>query len=277
MLMAVYLSVILFSMVMSRFVKEKQKPQHAVYTILIYPAVSTFVSLIVRGKPSFTSADYMVLYGNKGNRSQVTVEMAVNLSSLLIFLSIPIAVNTFADPGSFENFISFSMAAMGYFIPTFDLKQRAEVEREKILRDFPVFCMDLAVFTKAGIGLERAWLKALKEKPDSSFYKEARLMVLRMETGIPLEQSIISFARRLGIPEVYSFSSVVSQAVKSGSSGTPDIIKDFAVQSWNNRYQRAREKGEKASVKMVFPLALNLGGIILIVAFPAFAAMKGLI
>jgi tight adherence protein C len=277
MLMLIYILVISITIVYSHFACEKQQLHHAVYTRMIYPAVGKVISFFARGKPSLTSVDFMVLYGNKGNKEQVVTEMAANISSLVLFMLIPVTVNTFSDPGSFGNFICFALAGLGYFIPMYDLKQRAAVEREAILRDFPVFCMDLAVLAKAGLGLEKAWVKALKNKPGSSFYKEARMMSLRMETGVSLEESIIMFARRLGIPEIYSFATVVSQAFKSGESGTSDVVRDFAIQSWNDRYRRAKEKGEKASVKMVFPLAMSLGGIILIVAFPAFAAMKGMI
>lgn len=212
-----------------------------------------------------------------GSKGQVIIENSTKLASLIMFLIIPIAVYTFSNPGGFELFICFAFSGAGYFLPNLDIKQKAMYKRESILRDFSVFCMDLAVLTKAGVGLERSWAKALNNREASEFYKEARLMIIRTEAGISLEQSIIAFARRLGVPEVYSFASVVSQAVKSGAAGTSDIIKDFAVQSWQNRCQKARENGEKASVKMVFPLAMGLAGIIVVVAFPAFAAMKGLI
>ncbi|HPJ21178.1 MAG TPA: type II secretion system F family protein [Clostridia bacterium] len=274
---AIYLTAVGVLFVFSKCTRSKDAPLHGIYTKGIYPAVRAVVSLFIKGGSSMSSADFMALYGNTGNKEQLITEMSVRISSLILFLAVPSAVISFSSPGTTENLIALSIAAMGYFVPAFDLKQRAISARESILRDFPVFCMDLAVLTKSGLGLERAWEKALKSKDGSSFYREARLMHLRMETGVSLEQSIISFARRLCIPEIYSFATVVSQSVKSGGSGTADIIREFAVQGWNDRCQRAREKCEKASVKMVFPLAMGLAGVILIVGFPAFAAMKGMI
>ena len=277
MTLGIYVLMVTALIVLSQICGKTEKPVHAVYVNPIYPAVLVFMSLIIKSRRRTYSAESMILYGKRREATGVNFIRAVNLSSLILFLFIPVLVYTLMDPGGFELFVSYCLAATGFFIPNMILKQKAERERTEILRDFPAFCMDLAVLTGAGLVLEKAWKRAIKNKPSTSFYCEARLVLVRNEAGIPMEESIVIFARRLGVPEIYSFSAVISQTAGNGRKNTSEMIRKFAMQSWEKRNRHARERGEKASVKMVFPLALGLAGVIVIVAFPAFAAMKGLI
>lgn len=276
MALILYMIMILTLTVISAGLQKKEQLCHAAYVGLIYSAVRVFVSVIVKNRKLQTTSDFLILYGHMNGLTQHIIEITTNLSSLILFMLIPVSVGTFTDPGVFELMICYSIALLGYYVPQLDLKQKALEKRDSILRDFPSFGMDLAVLTKSGMSLEKSWRMALRDKT-SVLYKEARLMIIRIEAGISLEESIITFARRLGVPEIYSFATVVSQAYKSGEAGAADIIRDYAVMSFGKRCKRAGEKGEKASVKMVFPLAMGLVGIILIVAFPAFAVMKGLV
>lgn len=273
----IYISLIIGLVLFSRFTSRGMSPRHARYVQMINPAVSSLMKKLKKRKNVRITRDFIVIYGRHGAADGIIREIDVKVSSLIIFMIIPAAVLTFTKPETIEMFVCLAALVLGYYLPEIDLKQKSKNVKDSIMRDFPVFCMDLAILSETGTGLEASWSKALEGKPRSIFYNEVAMVKSRTETGMSFEKSLILFARRYSIPEIYSFSSLIGQSLKTGSSNVVGALREYAMHSWEGRLSRAREKGDKASVKMIFPLIMGLTGIILILAYPAFAVMKGMI
>lgn len=277
MLLVAYSALIIILMVISRKSGIRTRPRHAAYVRIIIPAVSMVIDRLRKGSSGNISHGFRVLYGRLKITRGMVRETDIKIASLVLFMGIPAAILTFLRPGKVEIIVCTAALVMGYMLPEIDLRQKAAGIMDSVMRDFPVFCMDLAMFSGTGTGLEQAWSMALKGKPESVFYQEAARVRSRTHTGMPFEKSLIIFARRFGIPEIYSFSTLIGQSLKTGSSDVVSVLREHAMHSWEGRLARAREKGDKASVKMIFPLVMGLTGIILILAYPAFAVMKGMI
>jgi pilus assembly protein TadC len=277
MFLIIYISLIIILVLYSRFACSCISPRHAVYVQIINPAVSSLMRKLNKGKSLKITRDFILIYGRREAADGMVREIDVKISSLLTFMIIPAVVLTFTKPKTIEWLVCAAALVLGYYLPEMDLKQKANNIKDSIMRDFPVFCMDLAILCEAGTGLEAAWEKALEGKPHSIFNKEAAMVKSRTEAGMSFEKSLILFARRYGIPEIYTFSSMIGQSLKTGSSNVVTALREYSMHSWEGRLARAREKGDKASVKMILPLIMGLTGIILILAYPAFAVMKGMI
>ena len=71
---------------------------------------------------------------------------------------------------------------------------------------------------------------------------------------------------RVELPELYSFTSILIQAEKMGSS-ISDILKSQAIRMRQERFMKAERAGAIASQKLLVPMMLLIFPIIFIVIF----------
>jgi tight adherence protein C len=193
---------------------------------------------------------------------------------MLIFMVFPAASAVFMGDGLVEAIFAILLPPVGYILPDLELKAEIKKRKNSILRDFPVFCTDLAIMSSAGLDIVKAWEIAVAAGKKSEFYREAGLAVLRNRSGIGMIEAIDMFSTKLAVPEVHTFASVVTQALKEGGDMS-SMLEECAKRSWRTREAEAGRKAEEASARIVFPLVLGLMGILLMLAAPAVLMMKG--
>ncbi|MFO7611115.1 MAG: type II secretion system F family protein [Clostridia bacterium] len=204
------------------------------------------------------------------------LHLSVKAASMIIFASFPVFYLCFFNASGMEVALACAMPFVGLALPDMDLKAKIRKRKEEIMIDFPAFCTELAIMTGSGLEVQEAWRQASRKDTDSEFYREARFTVSRTETGTMFRESLHEFSARMAIPEIHTFISILSQAIKTGGGNLVEMIRNCARQSWELRSENARKRGEEASAKLVFPLALGLAGIIIILTAPALIIMKGL-
>ena len=64
------------------------------------------------------------------------------------------------------------------------------------------------------------------------------------------------------------FSSIMIQNMKKGSSELAYALMDLSSEVWRMRVNSVREEGEKASAKLLIPIFMIFGGILMMVAVP---------
>ncbi len=109
-----------------------------------------------------------------------------------------------------------------------------------------------------GVPLQRA-LKSVGHEirpihPDLA--KEFDIIHTQTETG-SLDQALRQFAHRIDIPEVQSLTTLVHQTQQLGANVSA-ALRDFGDSIRRSARQRAEERGNKTSVKLLFPIALCL-------------------
>ncbi len=270
----VYALIMTTLLILSKKLKAKPVLRHGSFTRFVQPAVYKACSMVMKGKAAASTGKLIFLYGGGGSDNLNILHFSVKISAFLVFLIFPAIAATFMKTGTWEAAFSIVMPVVGYVLPSIDLDAQIKKRRREIMRDFPVFCTDLAIMAGAGLGIRESWERASRKNIRSEFYKEARLVILRNNAGISLEDAIYRFSSKLAVPEVHTFAGVVSQAVKEGGD-TISMLKECAVKSWEAREGEAGKKAEEAVSKTVFPLVLGLAGILIILAAPAILMMKG--
>ncbi|MBN2558529.1 MAG: type II secretion system F family protein [Clostridia bacterium] len=218
----------------------------------------------------------MFLYGRKTSKNLFCLHISLKVASMIIFASFPVFYLSFSKATGMEAAMACAMPVAGLILPDVDLNARIKRRREEILIDFPAFCTELAIMSGSGLEIQEAWRRASRKDTDSEFYREARFTISRTETGAMFRESLQEFSARMAIPEIHTFVSILSQAIKTGGGSLVEMLRNCACQSWEQRCENARKRGEEASTKLVFPLALGLAGIIIILTAPALIIMKGI-
>lgn len=272
--MAVYVAIIGALYAMSSGKSGKTVLRHGRYTRPIQPAVYRLCECVLGEKSAPASDKATLLYGSRDPGHMRMLHLSVKLSTMLMFMIFPAVSAVLMGDGLAEAGFAILLPPMGYVLPDLELKSEIKKRRNGILRDFPVFCTDLAIMSSAGMDIAKAWEMAVAAGGKSEFYREAGLALLRNRSGIGMTEAIGMFSDKLAVPEVHTFASVVTQAINEGGDMS-SMLADCAKRSWVTREAEAGKKAEEASARAVFPLVLGLMGILVVLAAPAVLMMKG--
>lgn len=216
-------------------------------------------------------------------RQQTNLEAAVSLhcaqrwsySMLAALICSVLAVMLFLTGDTLSAFILALAALAGACVMPFladqELDKKIEKRRESIQVQFPEFLNQLVLLVNAGASIERAWtLIVSKNNSDTPLYRELRACQREVNNGVAREEAYDHFARRCKIRAVIKSMAVIILNLKlGGGKEVAYALRAEADDCWELRKATARRMGEKASSKLMIPMAIMLFGIILIVALPA--------
>lgn len=252
------------------------KLKHGIYTSVIAAAVCLPLNKIIKSDSLNYGTGLLSLYGINGNNSMFRLHWGIKIASFLMFAAFPVFYLSLASAGYIEITMACMIPVTGFLLPDFDLRAKIKKKKELILAEYPVFCTDIAVLAGSGMEITEAWKTASGINRKGLFYKEARTVAIRTETGVMFVDALREFAAALVIPEIYTFVTIISQELKSGSGGIAPKLTECAKRSWKTREAALKKRGGEAAAKLVFPLAVGLAGILLILAAPAVMIMKGM-
>ena len=104
-------------------------------------------------------------------------------------------------------------------------------------------------------------------------YEEMLLTIREMNSGVPEASAYENFGRRCALPMYIKLGSLLSQNLKKGSKGLTALLEHEAVLSMDQHKMAVRKLGERASVKMLLPMVLMFGVVLIILMVPAFLSM----
>lgn len=101
-------------------------------------------------------------------------------------------------------------------------------------------------------------------------YEEVAYTCFEMKNGISESQAYERFGKRCQLPEYIRLGSVLSQNLKKGSKGLTELLESEAASSMNERKNHAKKIGEQAGTKLLLPMVMMLGIVLVILMVPAF-------
>jgi hypothetical protein len=154
--------------------------------------------------------------------------------------------------------------------------------REGIKRDFPDFLAKLLLLLNAGLVVTAAVAKIADDYrerrragEEKVFFEELLAMEERIRgANTSLAAEFSDLAVRSGQREVMRFSSILADNIDKGSALADKLMQEEGMLR-AMRKKRAEERGRLAETKLTFPMALQLGAIIIITVAPAAFEMQG--
>ena len=163
-----------------------------------------------------------------------------------------------------------------YFLLDSTINEALKKRSESIKYDFPEFLNKLALLINAGLTFESAWEKILyREKKDSILNAELKITLKDIEANVPREIALRNFARRCRVSVVTRFSNLVIQNLNKGTSDLTNMLDLLSSECWIERQNYAKQKGEEASTKLLFPMMMMLIAVFIITIVPAILQMIG--
>ena len=164
------------------------------------------------------------------------------------------------------------------------VKERSDREREikerknQLLLDYPELLSKMMIFLGAGMTARNAWeqmtedylrLRKLGKREKRWVYEEMYEACGQMKRGIPEGQAYLEFGRRCGLPCYTKFAGFLEQSRKNGAKNLREHLRLEMEEAYEQRKHEAKRLGAEASTKLLLPLFLMLGVVMVMVAVPA--------
>lgn len=209
-----------------------------------------------------------VFYGENNGQFYYCVNLTQKISVSMFVLIIGVGIGLLMNAPMIMGFAVVAAVGMAYYYHSLITDIIGERE-ESIMMELPDVLSKLALLVNAGMILNEAWGK-ISTTGEGTLYEEMQNSVIEMQNGISDFDAYINFARRCNVPAVTKFASTLVQNLSKGNKELVEFLRSFSDDSWNERKQEARRKGEIASTKLLIPICIMFLGIMLMIMIPIF-------
>jgi len=153
------------------------------------------------------------------------------------------------------------------------MKEAVEKRRDECILEFPNMVSKLSLLINSGMVLREAWYLVAKGK-EGALYELMKKACECMDNGDSDVAAIHKFGVLSDSIEIKKFTSAMVQGIEKGNSELADFLVSQASELWAHKRQLALQKGEIAAGKLIIPLGLMFGGIIMIIVAAAMQSMS---
>ena len=209
-----------------------------------------------------------VLFGEKYAEYYLRVIHAQEIT-----MSLTLAILGFALYGVADDIavlvVLLIFAGLAYYYFGTLTEKRILKRSEEMLRDFSNVVSKLALLTNAGMILREAWTE-IAFSGETTIYREMQTSVEEMNNGISEIDAIFRFGKRCIIPEIKKFSSTIVQGLVKGNNELAMMLQAQSREVWMLKKQDIHRQGEKAASRLLIPVVIMFGGILIMVIVPIF-------
>jgi len=155
----------------------------------------------------------------------------------------------------------FGIAAV--YLPAFLLKKAARRRADQIDAELPHFVDQLAITIEAGMSFDAA-VTYLVEANEGPLARELSRVMTELRVGESRRAALRRFAERVGSENALLFANAVMASDQLGSP-LSHILRAQADDLRHRRQMHAEEQAQKAPVKMLFPIAIFILPVMLVV------------
>ena len=189
--------------------------------------------------------------------------------------------NTTSVGGLF--FLIVLIAGLVYWKEEKDIEKQEKVRKEQMQLDYPDIVSKLTLLLGAGISLQRAWEKMIREYLQKRekrqikkrfIYEEMVFTYREMENGVSIQTALNHFGVRCDLPVYLKFSTLLAQNVRRGNKGLVESLQKESEEAFEERKAMAKMLGEQASTKLLLPMFLMLFMVLVVIMVPAFLSFS---
>ena len=161
------------------------------------------------------------------------------------------------------------------------VRDRAKERKEQLELDYSQLLWKLTMLLSAGLTIRGSFTRIaaqyqaqLEGSAQKHYVYEEMILTLReMRSGVPEASAYENFGRRCALPSYIKLGSLLSQNLKKGSKGLTALLEHEAVLSLEQHKMAVRKMGEKAVIRMLLPMILMFGVVLVVLMVPAFLSM----
>lgn len=159
------------------------------------------------------------------------------------------------------------------------LHARLKERQRQMEKDYSEILNKLVLLLGAGMTMRSAWEKISADYRKYSVekhyvYEEILLSLNEMKSGISEQEAYEHFGRRCGSASYLKMSALLSSNLKKGTGGLLEVFQKEAKEALEKRKNNARKLGEQAGTKLLLPMIMMLGVVLMIIIVPAFRSIQ---
>ncbi|MEN8834226.1 MAG: type II secretion system F family protein [Pacificibacter sp.] len=154
-------------------------------------------------------------------------------------------------------FIGLTLGGCAFILTSAVLENMGKRRLREFKKLFPDFMDLLLVCIDAGLSIEAALDRVTREflQTTPDFGVQLSIIGLEIRAGLPLHQAIANFSQRIDLEEARVLAVLFRQSEELGSSMSK-TLRSFSKEMRELRIIKAEEKANALPVKMLFPMAL---------------------
>ena len=201
-------------------------------------------------------------------------EEYLNLPESIEEISLHYKIKT--DKSDKEIFVlSIVAAAIVFLIGYQNLNNQYKKRNHQMQIDYPSVVSKLNLLIGAGMAPRMAWKKMItdyekRKKQIRYAYEEMIITKNSIESGYPENRAYGEFGRRCGIHCYLKLGNLLEQNLKQGTSGLNQKLEEEMIHALEESKNMALRLGEEAGTKLLIPMFLMLGIVIVVLIVPAF-------
>lgn len=167
-----------------------------------------------------------------------------------------------------------------YVMSDQDLHKQLQQRKKLMRRDYPDIVHKLALYVGAGMTTRGAFQKIAADyeekgraKTPRPAYEEMLYACRELHTGVSEGAVYEHFGKRTGLQEYIRLSTLLTQNLKKGNSTLLERLREEADRAGEERLQSCKRLGEEAGTKLLVPMVLMLGVVMVMIMMPAFSSM----
>lgn len=158
-------------------------------------------------------------------------------------------------------------------------KQREELRKKEMQRDYPDIVEKLVLFLRAGFSIRKAMEKVAEgylrnrdkyQMREQAAYEEVVKTCKEMEGGVYETEAYERMGRRFGLSQYKMLSVLLVQNLRKGNENLLELLEREAASVTEERKRNAKVQGEEAGVKLLLPMVMQLIVVLIILMVPAF-------
>lgn len=157
-------------------------------------------------------------------------------------------------------------------------KEKEKKRKEQLALEYSELVSKLQIYLGAGMTVRTAWERiadyerrlSKQEKIVSPAYEEAANVCKDLQSGVSEPEAYRRFGRRCGLRPYMKLASLLEQSRKTGLKNLRSLLDEEVASAYEERRNLAKRQGEEAATKLLLPLFMMLGIVMVIVAVPAF-------
>jgi hypothetical protein len=182
-----------------------------------------------------------------------------------------------------------------WYVTDYRLHEKTKQRNRQLAIDYPQLTSKFVLYMGAGMSVRNVFYKCAEEyrqklaaqkardDPEGKrcsgnsrqhagrwLYEEVLLVCNELDSGVPETEAYMHFGRRCHLRQYTKLCTLLVQNLRRGNDTLLQVLQEEAESSFEERKNLARELGEEAGTRLLFPMMIMLGITMLIIIVPAY-------
>lgn len=238
-----------------------------IFPVYIFPPLYSEEELIKK------KIDKWIVKQEEGNRYKEKLELPEMIEGRQLIWS-----ERIEDNSGYIFLLVCVGACMAYLLQDRGLKEKISQRNRQMLIDYPQLISKLMLYLGAGMTIRNAFQRIAhyynKEKQETGklhyVYEEMLLICHELDSGISEAAAYEHFGKKCRLPQYTKLSNILIQNLKKGSNSILNALRQEAENAFEERKSIARKLGEEAGTKLLLPMMLMFGIVMILIMIPAY-------